>query len=606
MLDPGEREVYAEAMRPPPGYRFDEGIGATYSLDLTTLLTIPLYLALYAAEESSEELLEDGIALLEALRGTASRLDVYCQRGRIHAPHVPRTLFSLLEPIVIEAAAPRGGAFHPKFWLLRFKPTRPNKPPILRLAILTRNLTSDRCWDLALVLEGTAADVEQPGNRDIARLIAALPEMAGHTPPSHRVERATRLAGEVARCEWELPPGFHDVRFHAIGLDGARPWRPGSKQQLIVISPFVTGPALDRLTPPRKTMPALISRPEELAALSDADRGRFEHVYVLDEAAEQEDGDDVPEYREAGTPLRGLHAKAYLFRKGYDTHVVMGSANATTAALVAGRNVEILAELIGRKSRIGNPLDQLTDEGFGRILTPYVHDASLAPDEAIELAQQQLDAARDALAGAGLRLRCALQDAGWLLQAVPGAPLELPGIAQVKVWPVTLKEERAEDGRALTRGQPLDFAVGDVAYLSAFLGFELTAASAPESIRFVLALPVDGLPVDERNASILRSVIRNREGFIRYLLLLLSDAGEELGGQGLFRFSESTADGRSGLEDVPLLEEMTRAYCRDVPRLRAVRRLIEELGAAEQRSDVVPDEFWAVWSAFEQALESRE
>lgn len=44
MLNPDQRRLYTDALRPPLGYRFTEAIATTYSLELQTLLTVPLHL----------------------------------------------------------------------------------------------------------------------------------------------------------------------------------------------------------------------------------------------------------------------------------------------------------------------------------------------------------------------------------------------------------------------------------------------------------------------------------------------------------------------------------------------------------------------------------
>lgn len=42
MLEPGERHLLADALRPPEGYQFDCAISTTFTLDLLTLLTMPV------------------------------------------------------------------------------------------------------------------------------------------------------------------------------------------------------------------------------------------------------------------------------------------------------------------------------------------------------------------------------------------------------------------------------------------------------------------------------------------------------------------------------------------------------------------------------------
>jgi hypothetical protein len=154
MLDPNSRSLLVDSLRPPPGYMFALGIAMTYTLDLTTLLSIPLHLALFAAGNRNA-MLQDGVALLESLRRTTDNLAVFCQQGRIAAPNLPHVLYGLLEPCVMEVNAPNGGVFHPKIWVLRFQGHSDNDDVILRLLVLSRNLTNDRSWDLSLSVDGT-------------------------------------------------------------------------------------------------------------------------------------------------------------------------------------------------------------------------------------------------------------------------------------------------------------------------------------------------------------------------------------------------------------------------------------------------------------------
>lgn len=54
----------------------------------------------------------------------------------------------------------------------------------------------------------------------------------------------------------------------------------------------------------------------------------------------------------------------------------------------------------------------------------------------------------------------------------------------------------------------------DAADVTGLIGFELSCDGYER--RFALNLKVQGLP-DDRDAAILRRIVRNREGFLRYL-----------------------------------------------------------------------------------------
>ena len=63
-----------------------------------------------------------------------------------------REIYSLLEEMIVTVPIPGRGIFHPKIWAIRF--ASPDGSIIrYRLAVMTRNLTSDRSWDLCLKLE---------------------------------------------------------------------------------------------------------------------------------------------------------------------------------------------------------------------------------------------------------------------------------------------------------------------------------------------------------------------------------------------------------------------------------------------------------------------
>src|SRR5690606_8626985 len=192
----------------------------------------------------------------------------------------------------------------------------------------------------------------------------------------------------------------------------------------------------------------------------------------------------------------------------------------------------------------------------------------------------------------------------WTVTLVATKAVPLDGIASIRAWPVSLRDAAAAvDASAIAEGESVTWPPASIHSLTGFIAFELTAAASAQSTRFVLSLPVSGLPVAERNAAIIRSVLANREGFLRYLLLLL---GDEDSFEGLppstNRGSSISAFGTWGVS-VPLLEEMTRALHRDVARLNAIKRLMRQLASrAQEDDDIVPREFLDLWVVFEEVL----
>jgi hypothetical protein len=580
---------------------FDQGLATTYSLGLDTLLTVPLQLALFD-RRNSHELLKDGVAVLEALRRTSSRLSIYCQHGQIHVPSKDQVLFGMLEPIVNEVRAPGGGSFHAKVWVLRYVDPAGEEPPCLRVVVLSRNLTFDRSWDLSLLLEGPLKRGVQRPSRGLARLVGELPKMSVRPVNSEARDRASLLADEVSRTRFEPPENFEELSLHVHGLGGRR-WIPPDSAEMAAISPFCDDTALQELAATTSHPIALVSRQEALDALSDETLDLFSRALVLDETAETEDGEDTSE---AASSLRGLHAKAYIMKTGWDTRIVLGSANATRSGLLNGRNVELLAELSGKGSRVGKVEELLGKDGFGDILTEYVRPDQAPEADPAELeAERALDAARIALADAAMFVRCAsaAEDGAWRLLLVSKEPVKLDGIADLKAWPITLSDVHAADVTGLDSGGQEELGGCALASITGLIAFEAVAAAAKKSIRFVLNLPLEGLP-QGRDAAVMRTIISNQEGFLRYLALLLADLGEDpfaMGIEGEEASWGSFATGE-GVEDLALLEHLVRALSREPERLRQIRRVVKRLNESEEAGDVIPPAFLALWSSFERAL----
>lgn len=596
MLSPDARSLYTTALTPPPGYIFDQAIATTFSLDPMTLLGIPLHLALLGR---SKAVLSDPIALLEALRRTADRITVYVERGRIQAPTMNHVLYGLLESMVVEAAAPNGGAFHPKLWVLRFAEPWENGAVLLRLLVLSRNLTADHSWDLALQLEGRPTGGYVAANRELGELLRDLPSMASREVDDLRQSQAAAMGDEVRRTKWELPNGYEDVSFHVLGRRRGS-WTPPRSQRLAVISPFVTEPALKHLRDTTGEFVGVIARPEDLNELPATALLLAKSWYTLADAAETEDGEE-----NLDRDTVGLHAKAYILQEGWYTRLFVGSANATSAALLAGNNVEVLTELYGKKSTVGGIDNLLGQDGLGAVIVPYQRPEGLPePDMAAQQAEAALEAGRKALAEAALTVSCEPEGSGWRLSLRPETTVNLDGIASCHAWPITETENKFADAFKLANRESVDFLPLALASVTGLVAFELVAAAKPTACRFVLNLPVVGLP-DERDAAILRTIIRNRDGFLRYLLLLLGEAddGDNAGDAPVLgELGAASWFGGCSFDSMPLLEELTRAFARDPARLREVDHFVDRLAETDEGRQVIPPGFLDLWRVFKEAM----
>lgn len=608
MLDPENRVLYGDSLQPPPGYVFDAAVATTFSLDFETALAVPVSLALFAAENRGN-ILSNPLALLEGAERIAGRLVIFTDAGHIHAQSQPQSrLCSLLERMIVEVAAPRDGAFHPKMWALRFKPMRSEDPVRIRLLVLSRNLTRDRSWDISLKLDGEVTRRSRGSNRPLADLVNRLRDLAVSSISEDARQLTDQLAEDLRCADWEVPEPFESVAFAVNGLNG-RPWRPESCAKLGVISPFCDDAALDMLAAlPTAARPVFIGRSDELAAISRKILGRFEHIAVLDEMAAGEDGEELP--TEA---LQGLHAKAFISENGWNTTITIGSGNATRPALLSGVNVELFATLSGKRSKVGTVDDIIGPKGFGR-LTRAFDTGELAPvDTEIRAAEARIDAARRSFCRGSLRLRCERTDTDkigetlWRVWLAPAEPLPLLGVSRLSVWPITRGEGHGQDALvALHQGRTVDLGVMPLIDLTRFLACRLSDATDKASALFSIGLVMDGLPAD-RHAAILRWVIDSRDAFFRYLRLLLSELADPFGAALAVQDGASHGAWNASADDSPLLEEMVRALCRGGDRLHAIERLITRLESDDKtRPDPIPDDFRILWESFRIALKDKE
>ena len=607
LLDPHrDRTLYTRALTPPPGCRFDCAVALTYSLNLDMLLAVPLHLLLHAGDRPDSELLADPVALLYGLRQTTDRITIFHQRDGIHPPRRSNVLYSMLEDS-LHAAAPRGrGIFHPKVWVLRFLPVDDGNADgeagrLIRLAVMSRNLTGDHSWDVSVMAQGHPRGDAVPENAELATLFRALPDMSP-TLPRDRADQIDSLADDVERTVWELPGHVDELRLHAIG-PGLQEWRPPRSRRLVVISPFCTPNALFEMARGSDSPPTLVSRPEELARIhhqAPAALERFERCLVLSELLDD-----------------SLHAKVYLCEVAGRTRLFVGSINATHHG---SGGVEVMAELVGRPEALGTAETLLGDDGLGALLEDFVPPDGPGPDPALDRNKRILEEACAAVAAADLRLICYRGDGDggdrWHLRLRSASSVELSSDLEVGVWPITLPRKRAADGRPLLNGGDIDFAPMDIAQVTRFVAFRVGLRKkdpevAPEV--FVLCVPVDEFPVRERNEEIARRMVRNQRGFLRYILFLLgafdpyATTGVSRDGSGTINGGSGAGAGGSGFGSLPLLEEMTRAYCRDPARLDTVRRLIQRLRESDlagDADDIVPEEFLQLWATFEAALEA--
>ena len=613
MLAPDDRRLLLDALAPPDGYRLDQGIGTTFSLDLVALLRVPLAFTVFDWQQADGSPTADPYALLAALRQYADRLTIFCQAGQIAVPRHDYRLLSQLEDAIVEAKCPTaGGVFHPKVWALRF--LSPGEPIRYRLLILSRNLTFDRSWDAALVLDGELTNRTRAiaSCRPLSGFVSALEGCAITPLQPAAVARLRTIAHDLARVRWDLPGDFERLAFHPLGHEGRAAWPfTGDIRRMLVVSPFLAASTLERLTA-RGRRHQLISRHETLAGIPGEQLASFDPIQIFDDALQPDDVAQAPTMTgeattdeatlEPGQELTGLHAKVYVADAGWKARVWIGSANATQAAFA--RNVEFLAELEGPKSRCGIDAilgDPNHERSLASLLQRYDPPPDAAPvDTVMEALERELERLRRRIAGARLvaRVRPEDDDHHQLTLEIPPSAVP-PAKAVVLVRPITLPQPQVIRETSTWKGLPTEL-------LSPFFAFEATlrARGRDATTAFVTRAELTGAP-DNRREVLLTALLRDRDHVLRFLLLLLADSSRSadaaLSVLSAFR-ERSNGMSPSDQTPVPLLETMLKALDRDPTALEQIERLIADLGGSEESADLFPEGFAEVWEPIREAM----
>jgi hypothetical protein len=249
MLKPSsDRLNYGNLLTLPPEFQADFALGTTYSLDLEALIGLPL--ALFLSEEMNKSLLNNPIVALEGLRRSTERFAVLCEGGQIKMPQNQNAAFSLLEDSVFEVVLPNNWSFHPKTWLIRYQDER--KQPLYRFLVLSRNLTFDRSWDMAVCMEGRLAEgaEDEAAAKQNMPLMAFVEYLRGRVKNRKKRDQISRMLEELKQVRFETnDPHYSDFSFYPLGIPGHTKQPDGffdTYKDLLIISPFFSKGMVER------------------------------------------------------------------------------------------------------------------------------------------------------------------------------------------------------------------------------------------------------------------------------------------------------------------------------------------------------------------------
>lgn len=604
MLDPSERHLLTDALRPPTGHQVDVALATTYTVDLQSVLLAPLAMAAYDHADSGLDAATP-VALLESVRRHAAHTTVLCQAGGVHVPPTYPRLAAFAEGMVAEARPSRGYTFHPKVWVLRF--VDDSGARLHRFICLSRNLTGDRSWDTVLVCD---EDPTAEHTFDAAPVATwALDLLGSLVRPlgTAREEGLRDLLAGLSGVRLAVPEPFTAASIVPMGAGADLGWPlPAESAAWAVISPFLEVSALRRL-PRAQGRRVILSRPDAFDRVGRRACAGAETVVLqpmTDLASPDESPDDAPEgpakAGRRGRVPRGLHAKVFVWDDGAGTsHVLTGSANCTGAAFDG--NVEMSVLLSGPTAACGIA-SVLGDDRSGLLRLTQRHEIEEqepTADPAYDL-ERRVEAWHVALAAARPQL-VVEQDEDeddYTVRLDLSLPPDPDGFAAT----TTVKPAAVANAPAQPAGGGPSWGPVSLHGLAPYLVVVTDAESDGVEVRraCVLLCEVSGAP-DDRHRRLLRDLLSRQQDVLRYLMLLLGDLGAEAVLDRLAA-TEDDPDGTGaggafsqGFDDLVLVEPLLRAAARGDEALVRAHRLLEDLRDESGRLPQLDEEFQTIW-----------
>lgn len=604
--DTRDRVSYGTMLLPPDGYTLNFAVGTTYSLDLEVLTAVCLSLGL--AEDTDSTLLQNPVSMLNALQKVSEKLLIFCEAGQIKMPGSPSALSLLLEKMIVPVALPKARginhypAFHPKTWVLQYVNAQGEYH--YRFAVLSRNLTFDRRWDVSFALDSSktarTAQKTQP-------LMAYLDFLRNQVRPDKvQNARAKRSAIRKLRdaldgvCfttdskefgdDFEIMPlgigsGGYDMNQDPLFCQTH--WMADySFHELVVFSPFIFGSLIEHwnrlehsLTGTTRT---LITRKSELSKLTAEQSSRFQIFTLKDDIV---DGEEAVSDENADKQKQDIHAKIYLRKKYSDVDLYLGSMNATFSAV--NKNVEMMIRL-RTKNRYYNGEMFLRDMFCGKADNPQNPFELSVVTEATPDPQQENANHLEQI----IKTVCRLPMKATITERDGKYDLSLEISGQIPEGNISITPFRRNVLMPLEN--KMMFPQLDILQVSEF--FSLRVTTGDMTVERIVMVPTTGIPEDRENA-VVNSVVKDKRTFVEYVAFVLGDSyllslmeERSLAGNGSWN---------NGHESMPALyEKMLKTALEEPEKIGEIGYLLQMI----TKEDIVPDEFRELYATFKKTL----
>lgn len=591
-----DRLNYGQLLVPPVGYTLDLAVGTTYSLDLETLMAVSIALGIQESTDSS--LSNNPFAILKSLQGLSDKMLVFCEAGQIAAMQPQKSplmllLDKMIVPVKLREMKGKGfPSFHPKTWTLQYSDAEGNR--LYRFIVLSRNLTFDRSWNVAVSLNGKDTKKEQATSIPIVDFLNYLKYNAleGVSLKTEKRRILNSLIQDLPYVLFSLDDKrFLDFEIIPLGIgqvninDDPLIW--DSFHDLLVFSPFISSGVMrsfDERKMLKDTRRHLITRTSELHKIA----GKLDtfRVYTLKDTVVE--GEEIVSDEETEKiQQQDIHAKMYLMTKGSRSSLYLGSMNASENGL--HRNVEMLLRLSGYRYYLN--MDAIESDLFGpdEKGNPF-EEIDLAGVDTIAPETEEKDALERVLKGiCRLKSKAEVVRDGDKYNVTVSFLSPRGGFPNAEIAP-------ARTARSQQLAEEVSFEGLSALELTEL--YRITVKGETESITRMILIPTE-MPSD-RDDMVVRSILKDKRAFVDYLAFILGDdyvlSALEMEASAA---SDRDVDRRSVEDGLPAIyEKMLKTAYTEPERLKEIRLVMDRISDTE----VIPDEFVRMYETFAKTL----
>lgn len=600
-----DRCDYGQMLLPPVGYQLEKAVGTTYSLDLEALTAVTICLGL--SENTDSKLMQNPVCMLNALQKVSDKIVIFCESGQIKMPTKPSSLSILLEKMVTTVALPKDKrmgtfpAFHPKTWTLCYVNEKGERK--YRFLVMSRNLTFDRSWDISFAMEGSDIGKSDEKTKPLIQFLEYLNWQLHNDQQNVTRKRqiVKSLMGDLQTVSFNLDSKeFPDFQIMPLGIGKnaydmnsdilfckERFSRDYTFNDLVIMSPFLTGSVIESFNEQDRGLKdckrTLITRRSELGKLSKQQTDQFD-IYVLKD--EIVDGEEYISDEATEKLKQDIHAKIYLRRKYSDVDFYLGSMNASYAAI--NKNIEMMVRLTTSNR-------YLNQEKFLNDLFCGDADGEKNPFEKVMVANNEADEEKD--------IRNSLEKLiKELCRVDKHATVQVQGNNKYQIMVefngdvfderISISPFRSNQSSDIQH----DILFEDLDLLQISEFYEVVVKEQDVEIHRIIIIPTTGIP-EEREASVVNSVVGSRKEFVEYIAFVLGDdyvssllEEKQLEGSGFYKQNSDIMP--------TIYEKMLSTSLENPAKLKDIGYVLKMISDKE----VIPDEFRQTYEMFCKAL----